>query len=112
MNSPISTLPGYHVSEYKIIITPNENLSERIMNIQKDFIEKYKVIYKSVYRPQLILVKFKQLHVYEERIINRLKIVGMSFHPLKIVLKDFGSFPSQFLRNESTFVTSNHPDVL
>lgn len=94
MNTSISNLPGYQVNEYKIIITPNEDLAGRIMNIQKDFIEKYKVFYKSVYRPQLILVSFKQIQVYEERIVNRLKIVGMGFHLLKIELKDFGSFPS------------------
>jgi len=94
MNPPTSNMPGYQVSEYKIIITPNDDLTERIMNIQKDFIEKYKVIHQSVYRPQLILVKFKQLHLYEERIINSLKIVGMGFHPINIELKDFGSFPT------------------
>ena len=76
------------------MIRRQQQMLQRIMNIQKDFIEKYKVIYKTVYRPQLILVKFKQLHLYEERIINRLKIVGMGFHPLKIELKDFGSFPT------------------
>ena len=30
----------------------------------------------------------------EERIINRLKIVAMGYHPIKVELKDFGSFPS------------------
>jgi 2'-5' RNA ligase len=30
----------------------------------------------------------------EERIINRLKLVGMGYPPFKVELKDFGSFPS------------------
>ena len=94
MNESISSIPGYQVNEYKIILTPHEDLARRIMDIQKDFIEKFQVEYKSVYMPQLILVKFKQIQAYEDRIINRLKIVGMGFHPFRIELKDFGSFPS------------------
>ena len=94
MNTIITNIPGYRVNEYKIILTPHEELGKRIMTIQKDFIEKYKVEYKSVYMPQLILVVFKQIQVFEPRIINRLNIVAMGFHPFKIELKDFGSFPS------------------
>jgi len=90
----IINIPGYQVNEYKIILTPHEELAKRIMKIQSDFIEKYKVEFKSVYLPQLILVMFKQIQSYEERIINRLRIVGMGFPPIKIELKDFGSFPS------------------
>jgi len=94
MNPPIFNLPGYQVNEYKIILTPHEDLSKRIMTIQKDFVEKFKVEHKSVFLPQLILVTFKQIQAFEAKIVNRLKIVGMAFHPLKIELKDFGSFPS------------------
>ncbi len=87
-------MPGYRVNEYKIILTPHEDLSKKIMAVQKSFVEKYKIEYTSVYMPQLILAAFKQLHLYEEKIINRLRIIGMGFHPVKLELKDFGSFPS------------------
>ncbi len=87
-------MPGYRINEYKIIITPHEDLAKKIMAVQKEFIEKYKIEHTSVYLPQLILVTFKQIQAYEEKIINRLRIVGMGFHPVKIELKDFGSFPS------------------
>ncbi|KAA9037122.1 2'-5' RNA ligase family protein [Ginsengibacter hankyongi] len=94
MDTPLINLPGYRVNEYKIILTPHDDLARKIMAVQKDFIEKYKIEYKSVYLPQLILVTFKQIQAFEERIINRLRIVAMAFHPIKIELKDFGSFPS------------------
>ena len=97
MASSISSLPDHQVNQYKIIITPSEDVAERIINIQKDFINKYQVVYKSVYRPQIILVSFKQFQAHEERIINRLKMVGMGFPLLKIELKGFGSFPSHTL---------------
>ena len=86
MPSSISNLPGYQVNHYKIIITPDEEVAGKILNIQKDFINKYKVEYKSVYRPQIILVSFKQVQVHEEKIINRLRMVGMGFSPLKTQL--------------------------
>src|SRR5829696_9007766 len=94
MSTPIINMPGYQVNEYKIILTPHEELAKRIMTIQKDFIDKYKVEHKSIYLPQLILVTFKQIQAHEERIINRLKMVGMAFPPIKVELKDFGSYPS------------------
>lgn len=94
LNNPAINIPGYRLNDYKIILTPHEELAKKIMNIQKDFMKEFKVEFKSVYLPQLILVTFKQIQAFEERIINRLKITGMGFHPIKIELKDFGSFPS------------------
>ncbi|MEP6584717.1 MAG: 2'-5' RNA ligase family protein [Ginsengibacter sp.] len=94
MNSQLTSTPGYRVNQYKIILTPHEDLAKKIMAVQKDFIEKFKVEYTSVYMPQLILVTFKQIEAFEARIINRLNLMAMGYHPVKIELKDFGSFPS------------------
>jgi 2'-5' RNA ligase len=30
----------------------------------------------------------------EERIVNRLQLIAMGYHPIKVELKDYGSFPS------------------
>ncbi len=94
MDTPQLNMRGYKINQYKIIVTPHDDLAQKIMAIQKNFIEKYKVEFKSVYLPQLILVTFKQIQAFEERIINRLKIVAMGLQPIKIELKDFGSLPS------------------
>ena len=39
----------------------------------------------------------------EERIVNRLKTIAMGYHPFKVELKDYGSFPSHtiFINIES-----------
>jgi len=64
-------------------------------------------INKSVYakfgHPQIIIVHFFQLEMLEERIINRLKLIAMGYHPFMVELKDFGSFPSHtiFINVES-----------
>ena len=89
-----SNRPGYRVADYKIILTPHEELAKKIMEVQKDFNGKFKLENSKVYVPQLILVSFKQMHVFEQRIINRLKIMSMGFHPIKIEIKNLGSIPS------------------
>lgn len=87
-------IPGYALNDYKLIITPHEDLSEKIKAIQKSFMDKYEIAYKNAYLPQLILATFKQYSMAEERIINRLRLVGMAFHPIQVELKGYGSFPS------------------
>ncbi|WP_315819811.1 hypothetical protein [Paraflavitalea speifideaquila] len=42
----------------------------------------------------LALATFTQLEMMEERIVNRLKTVAMGYHPFKVELKDYGSFPA------------------
>ena len=40
------------------------------------------------------MVNYVQYEMFEERIVNRLKTIAMGYHPVKIELRDFGSFPS------------------
>lgn len=87
-------LPGYQPCKYKIVLTPHEELAKKIMEVQQRFVDKYKVTTTSVYRPQLILVTFTQLQALEEKIINRLRLIAMAYHPIKIELRNYGSYPS------------------
>ena len=43
----------------------------------------------------------------EERIVNRLKNVSMGYHPFKVELKDFGSFPSHTIYINVTSKVTN-----
>ena len=86
-------LPGYRTYEYLLVLNPHEDLRKRILQAKKEFTEKYGVG-NSGGITYLALVGFTQYEMMEERIINRLKLVGMSFPPFKVELKDFGSFPS------------------
>jgi 2'-5' RNA ligase len=45
-------------------------------------------------KPHISLVNFTQYEMMEERIINRLQVIGLGYHPIKVELKDYGSFPS------------------
>ena len=96
---PINNIiPGYRLCEFLLVLNPHEELRNRIMTIKKEFHEKYRGNGASkalaAGKPQLALVKFETMEMMEERIVNRLKTIAMGYHPFKVELKDFGSYPS------------------
>jgi len=92
------TMPGYRVYEYLLVLDPHEELRNRIIQLKKDFLSAYKSspVPKNFSggRPHLTLANFLQYEMREERLISRLKAIAMGFYPIKVELKDFGSFPT------------------
>ena len=88
------TMPGYGVFEYMLLVYPHTELSNRVMQVKKEFQESYKVESGIGGKASLGLANFIQYEMMEERIINRLRTVAMGYHPFKVELRDFGSFPS------------------
>ncbi len=87
------TMPGYRVYEYLLVLNPHEELRNKIMQVKKDFSDEYKLGPVGG-KPHITLVNFLQYEMMEERLLNRLRVIAMGYHPIKIELKDFGSFPS------------------
>jgi 2'-5' RNA ligase len=94
MKPIMQTIPGYRVNEYLIVLSPHEELWQKILRTKKEFAEIYNAPGAVWGKPHLALVKFQQIEMMEERIVNRLKTVSMAYHPFKVELKNFGSFPS------------------
>jgi 2'-5' RNA ligase len=94
MKNSINSIPAYKVNEYSLVLNPHEELRNKIMHVKKEFYEKYKAESARWARPFVTLVNFTQYEMMEERIMNHLKSIAMSFRPVKIELKDYGSFPS------------------
>lgn len=94
METIISTIPGYRVYEYLLVLSPHEELWKRIMKVKEQFAEEYKSDHARWGKPHITLVNFVQHTMMEERIINGLRKVAMGFPPFKVELKDYGSFPS------------------
>lgn len=86
-------LPGYKVNEYMLVLTPHEELRNKIMALRKDFNSAYQIPHRNS-KPNLLLASFTNYEMMEHRIINRLKPIALSYPPFKVELKDFGSFPS------------------
>lgn len=89
-----NTIPGYRVYEYLLVLNPHEELRNKITAIKTDFYNAYQAETAKWGKPHLTLVNFLQYGLIEDRIINRLKMIAMGYHPVKIELKDYGSFPA------------------
>jgi 2'-5' RNA ligase len=94
MKKIINSIPGYRVYEYLLVLNPHEELRQRIMQVKQAFFDTYKAGTALYSKPHLTLVNFVQYEMMEERIINRLQLITMGFQPIKVELKDFGSFPA------------------
>ena len=94
MKLNIQSIPGCRVNEYMVVLTPHEELRNKIIKVRQEFSEAYSSRAALGNKPHIALVRFTQLEMMEERIVNRLKVVGMGSQPFKIELKDFGSFPT------------------
>ncbi len=89
-----STIPGYRVYEYLLVLSPHEELWNRIVKEKDAFAEKYQSSHAKWGKPHITLANFLQYELMEERLVNRLNMVAMGFPPIKIELRDYGSFPS------------------
>jgi 2'-5' RNA ligase len=94
MEPMISSLPGYRINEYLLVLTPPAELTSKIQKAREDFANSYDTDNARWMRTHLALVNFNQYEMMEERIINRIKPIAMGHYPFKVELKDFGSFPS------------------
>ena len=94
MKNILNAIPGYKIYEYQLVLQPHEDLRNKIMQVKKDFYETYKSSTALYSKPHITLVNFVQYEMFEERMVNRLKTIGMGYYPIKIELKDYGSFPS------------------
>src|ERR1700761_5826513 len=81
-------------NEYLLILNPHEELRNKIQQVKKEFSETYQSPATLGGKPHVTLVRFTQLALMEERIVQRLRTISMGYCPFKVELKDFGSFPS------------------
>jgi 2'-5' RNA ligase len=94
MKSIIQSIPGYLINEYMIVLHPPEDLRNKIGQVKKDFAETYKTSLNNAGKSHIMVAAFTQYEMKEERLMNRLNVVGMGLAPFKVELKDYTSFPS------------------
>jgi 2'-5' RNA ligase len=82
------------LTEYLLVLNPHEELRHRIAQVRTAFQETYQPAVAVGGKVHLTLLRFNQLSLVEERIVQRLRTIAMGFPPFKVELKDFGSFPS------------------
>ena len=89
-----TTIPGYRIYEYLLVLSPHKELWDKIMEVKMKFADKYESEHARLGKPQVMLANFVQYEMMQERLVNRLRIVAMGATPFKLELRDFGSFPS------------------
>ena len=94
MEKIYSTMPGYRLNDYLMVIPPNEELRNRINSVRKGFNDKYAPSMPLTGKPHLALVHFVAWNMMEEKLVNRFHHIAMGMTPFKIELKDFASFPT------------------
>lgn len=94
MKTELLSLPGYRLCEYLLVLHPHEDLVDKIAKVKESFYEKYKAESAKWSKTHITLVKFSQLQMMEDRIVNRLQAIATGLTSFTIELKDFGSFPT------------------
>jgi 2'-5' RNA ligase len=94
METLIQNLPGYRFNDYMLVLSPHEELKKKILQVKKEFAEAFKCTQALWSKPHMVLARFTQYEMMEERILNRMRSIAMGFYPVKIELKNFGSYPS------------------
>jgi 2'-5' RNA ligase len=94
MDTKLTSLPGYRYCEYMLVLSPHEDLRNRITGIKKEFNARFKADQSGVGKPHIMLAQFTVWQMMEEKIVNRLKVIAMGNPPIKVMLNNFGSYPS------------------
>ena len=87
-------MPGYKIYEYLLVLNPHEALRDKIMQVKQYFYGHYKNPSAIYGKPHVTLVNFVQYDMMEERLVNSLDAMAMGCPPIKVEMKDYGSFPS------------------
>jgi 2'-5' RNA ligase len=89
--------------EYLLILKPNTNVNEKVLQVKEEFSGKFKIPQAKYSYPHVTLVNFLQFKTVENRLLNRLDTIAMGYRPFSVNLKDYGSFPSHtvFINIES-----------
>ena len=87
-------MPGYKINEYLLVLNPHEELRHKIHKVQEKFALDYQNATALNIMPNIPLVKFVQYEMMESKFMQKINTLAMGFKPIKVELKDYGSFPS------------------
>ncbi|MBC8032711.1 MAG: 2'-5' RNA ligase family protein [Chitinophagaceae bacterium] len=94
MEQQLSNMPGYRFGDYLLVLSPHEDLRERISKQKAEFSKNHGSQVTAAGRPHITLVRFRTWEMMEHKIVNRLKVIAMGHRAFKVNMKDYGSFPS------------------
>lgn len=85
---------GLKPVSYMLVINVSEDVKEKILNVKKEFAEKFKADYYKYATPQIYVSTFLQYEMEEKKIINRITQIAKQIQPMQIVFEGYQSHPS------------------
>ena len=106
MEQLIQLMPGYRLHEYQLAIIPNEDLRQRVQQVRNDFAEKYQLARAWKGAAHLMLVRFRQVEMLEDKLQHILKAIIMGIRPFRIGIDGYASSPSHSIHLNITTGTA------
>lgn len=87
-------MPGYRITEYRLILPLPEVLQDKISGLRKSLFEKHAVPVLADLKPNITLLKCHAYEKMEQKLVSRLQETAMGMHPFAVTLQGFAAQPS------------------
>lgn len=92
--SNVLHMPGYRISEYRLVLPLPEVLQDKIAGLRKSLYEKHGVQATPDLKPSITLLKCHAYEKMEQKLLGRLQETAMGHHPFAVTLQGFEAQPS------------------
>ena len=87
-------MPGYRISEYRLIVPLSEALQQTVMQVRKELYERYRLPVPFEIKPSLTILHFHAYEGMEPRLLERMQQVATRNQAFKVELQNFAAYPS------------------
>lgn len=87
-------MPGYRISEYRLVIPLSESLQDRVHALRKDLYERHKLTFPFQLKPSLTVLTYHAFERMEAKLLDRLQQVALGAQPFKVELHNFSAYPT------------------
>lgn len=93
MSAQIPSMPGYRLSEYMLVLAPPDALQERLKKIKEAVAQ---TINRKITmsKPYILLSRFVTWEMQEERLLQRLQVIGIEQYPFRVHIQGIKGFPA------------------
>lgn len=100
------SMPGYRITEYRLVIPLSESLQDKVQAVRAKLYENHKISFPFQLKPSLTVLTCHAYERMELKLLERLEQIAMGFHPFKIELQNFSAYPTHTIYIE---VTTKNP---
>lgn len=87
-----SLLPAYPLTEYQLILSPDQALQDRIRKVRQ-FLSERAGTPASSRKAYVLLSRWMSWDMQEERILQRLRVIALEQYPFRVKLEGYSGFP-------------------